>query len=144
MHKPNHERLARSTIMTDIFFSLPVCHPQRDAMLAPGDSVEADVAALLSEWQEAESISDDGNVDAGSAREQQRARKFIRSDVKNPCRSGKPLESLRFSAGTYPGRPLSNLRLGLNGLRPDRSKQLPGLPKASPSQKLRVRPHSCG
>ena len=41
-------------------------------MLAPGDSMEADVAALLSEWQEAQAIADDGSRDHGSLREQQR------------------------------------------------------------------------
>ena len=38
----------------------------RDAMLAPGDSVEADVQALLADWQEAQAIADDGTRDHSS------------------------------------------------------------------------------
>ena len=41
-------------------------------MLAPGDSMEADIESLLSEWQEAEAMSDDGTRDHGSLQEQQR------------------------------------------------------------------------
>lgn len=52
-------------------------------MLAPDDSVEADVAALLSDWQEYQAIQDDGSVDHSSMAEQQRMMKSWRNLVAN-------------------------------------------------------------
>jgi len=44
----------------------------RDALLAPGDSMQADVANILAEWQEAQAVADDGTRDHGSLKEQAR------------------------------------------------------------------------